>query len=213
MFTKKSTHPYRDSSRNFSYFLENRRVFGRPDELGAHAQDAEDSRKENERRHKEDKGEVVAKADIPADKPADTSADDARKAAADKKEVKADDTREEAVEDRGDLKEDISKATLDKIAAAIGESPEAIRDAMYNYNLTEHDEPNRISSPGKAIIDKIIQAKNNGKLDGVRFVYLGGTNGIRHDLNKLERRTTPDQKKWHEKFCKVCAGLACDACY
>ena len=193
MFTKKSTHRYRDSSQTFSYFIEKRRAFNR-DELGAHAQEAEDNRKESKRRHKEDAGEVVAKVDAPPD----ASAEDSRKAAVEDDAAKKREALK-AAKEREDLKEDISKATLDKIAAAIGESPEAIRDAMYNYNLTEHDEPNRISSPGKAIIDKIIQAKSEGKLEGVRFVYLGGTNGIRHDLNKLERRTTPDQKKWHEK--------------
>ncbi len=108
-------------------------------------------------------------------------------------------TREGIAEHKEAVEE--SRKALEKVASVITESPENIEKAFYNYNLAEHDQPNRIEeAESKRIIDKIIAAKKDGRLEGITFIYLGGTNGQRHDLNKLEKtRNRAERKEWHQK--------------
>lgn len=177
MFTKKPIHSFYGT---FSHFVTARMAF---EQMGAHAQEAAAA----ERVERED-GEGEAP---------DTGAEKARERD-EKKEKVGDDASDERAEHASEI--EAKRSALEKVAEIINESPEDIEKAFYNYNLAEHDEANRTPKlEAQRIIDKIIAAKKEGKLKGITFLYLGGTNGQRHDLNKLEKRMAVEIKQWHEK--------------
>lgn len=182
MFIKRSLHNFQGT---FSYFISSRMAY---DELtkGTHAQEAQDAQDAD----REDGGEKPSRDD------------EVEKAGAErdgKKEEVSRDTGKKLTEHLG--KVESKKSALEKVANIIKESPESIKNAFYNYKLAEHNKPNRIEqAEAQRIIQKIIDAKKEHKLDGITFIYLGGTNGQRHDLNKLEKtRDETEQKEWHQK--------------
>ncbi|MCX6733769.1 MAG: hypothetical protein NTX63_03060 [Candidatus Peregrinibacteria bacterium] len=177
MFIKRSTHSFQGT---FSYFVSSRIAF---EEMGAHAQEAATAermeRSDNEGKAPEAGAEKAGERDK-------------------KKEKVSGDAAEGRAEHLSDI--ETKRSALEKVANIITESPENIEKAFYNYNLAEHDEANRTPKlEAQRIIDKIIAAKKEGKLKGITFLYLGGTNGQRHDLNKLEKRMASEIKQWHEK--------------
>ena len=132
-----------------------------------------------------------------AQEAAEASAERAREGGEKREDVRHD-AQEKLAEHSDNL--EAKRSALEKVAKIIAESPEDIEKAFYNYNLAEHDKANRTPKlEAQRIIDKIITAKKEGNLKGITFLYLGGTNGQRHDLNKLEKRMASEIKQWHEK--------------
>lgn len=183
MFTKHSLHHFYGT---FSYFLSKRMVFDGVT------------------------GEGLPAGEAPAPAPKDDK-DEALEAAKDKKGEKVDEAKDAAKDSLVELKEEVkpSEKALKEVARIIGESPEAIGEAMYKYDLSEHEESFRkVETEATRIINKIIAAKKEGKLDGITFMYVGGTNGKRHDLNKLEAtRNDAEQKEWHQKKADALANI------
>lgn len=149
------------------------------------------------------KAEAPAQAAPTVEKKADAAGPKTPEALTADRDKKAADTTAKAAEEQKKHAEDIKKQELyKKIGTEIKESPENIEKALLHYEPGKYEKM-KSAIKEEAILIKISQAITEGKIKGVEMVYMGGTDGLQHSVDKIKTNGAQWHKEKRDAFTKL----------